>query len=86
MSTNYSLHLTKKCWTKYKKHKGSWEEYEREFLALMAERKIEEKLDPAIFSVPTAVDCSELEPEHLHRRLVLEYLNNRWGNLSIRHL
>jgi hypothetical protein len=48
----------------YKKHKGSWEEYEREFLALMAERKIEERLDPAVFSVPTALDCSELEPEH----------------------
>jgi Protein of unknown function, DUF488 len=70
----------------YKKHKGSCRGYEREFLALMADPKIEEKLDPTVFSAPTALDRSELEPERCHRRLVLEYLNNRWGNLSILHL
>lgn len=81
-----ALAPTQEMLDEYKKHKGKWEDYESKFLALMSERKIEEKLDPAIFSVPTVFLCSELMPEHCHRRLVLEYLNSRWGNLSIRHL
>ena len=67
----------------YKKHKGSWEEYEHRFLALMADRKVEEKLDPGIFAVPTVLLCSEPTPDHCHRRLVLEYLQQKWSNLTI---
>ncbi len=70
----------------YKKRKGTWQEYEMKFLALMSERRIEEKLDRSVFSAPTVLLCSELKPDHCHRRLVLEYLNNKWGNVSIRHL
>jgi uncharacterized protein (DUF488 family) len=70
----------------YKKKKGIWQEYERQFLSLMADRKIEKKLDRALFSTPTVLLCSEPEPEHCHRRLVLEYLRDKWGNLDIRHL
>lgn len=40
----------------YKKQRGSWEEYERRFLALLAERKVEERLDrKRLFDVPTAL-------------------------------
>jgi len=70
----------------YKKKKGAWEEYERKFLALMSERKIEQRIDRSIFSVPTVLLCSEPTPEHCHRRLVLEYLSNKWGTISVRHL
>ena len=71
---------------RYKKKKGSWEEYELRFVALMKERRIEEKLDRSLFSVPTALLCSEPTAEHCHRRLVLEYLGERWGDLRILHL
>jgi hypothetical protein len=37
----------------FKKKKGAWQEYEERFLALMAERKIEEKIDPSCFALPT---------------------------------
>ncbi len=77
---------TKEMLDDYKKHKGSWEEYERRFLALMADRKIEEKLDAGIFAVPTVLLCSEPTPDHCHRRLVLEYLQQKWSNLTIHHL
>jgi uncharacterized protein (DUF488 family) len=77
---------TKEMLDDYKKRKGSWEEYERRFLALMADRKVEENLDPAIFAVPTALLCSEPKPDHCHRRLVLEYLQQKWSNLTIHHL
>lgn len=70
----------------YRKGKGSWEEYERKFLALMRERKIETKLNRAIFSVPTVLLCSEATAEQCHRRLVLEYLSDKWGDLTVRHL
>lgn len=70
----------------YKKKKGAWEEYERGFLALMSERRIEENLDKSMFASPTVLLCSEPTPEHCHRRLVLEYLQKYWPDLTIRHL
>src|SRR5580693_8704684 len=41
----------------YKKQKGAWEDYARDFLALMAERKIEERLERALFAVPATLLC-----------------------------
>lgn len=70
----------------YRKQKGSWEEYERRFLDLMRERRIEERLDRHLFDIPTVLLCSEATPERCHRRLVLEYLQERWGDLRITHL
>jgi uncharacterized protein (DUF488 family) len=70
----------------YKKKKGSWPEYESKFLALMTERKIEDNLDRTLFSVPTVLLCSEPTAEYCHRRLVLEYLKEKWRDLEITHL
>ena len=70
----------------YKKKKISWQEYEQRFLELMAERKIEEKIDRSLFNGPTVLLCSEPKADRCHRRLVLEYLQNNWGNLKIIHL
>jgi hypothetical protein len=70
----------------YKKQKGSWEQYEKQFLALLADRKVEQRLDAGIFAVPTVLLCSEPTAEHCHRRLVLEYLQQKWFNLTIHHL
>ena len=70
----------------YKKQKGGWQEYERLFLSLMAFRKVEEELDRALFETPTVLLCSEHTAEHCHRRLVLEYLQDKWGDVDIIHL
>ena len=70
----------------FKKERGDWTEYERVFLALMAARKIENKIDPTLFDVPTTLLCSEPTAEHCHRRLVVEYLQRKWNNLEIKHL
>ena len=68
----------------YKKLGGSWADYESEFLDLMAARKIEQiersDLDGGCLL------CSEDKPHHCHRRLVAEYLRDRWGNIDIVHL
>ncbi len=70
----------------YKKRKGGWAEYEARFLVLMAEREIERRLDRSSFEIPSALLCSELSPDHCHRRLVLEYLREKWGEIKITHL
>ncbi len=71
---------------RFKKEKGSWSDYEQRFVALMRTRRVEEKLDRSLFSIPTALLCSEPAAEHCHRRLVLEYLAEKWGDLRILHL
>ncbi|NBB77874.1 MAG: DUF488 family protein [Verrucomicrobia bacterium] len=68
----------------YKKQKGDWGLYEQQFLDLMGKRKIEE-IDPAELDGGCLL-CSEDTPHHCHRRLVAEYLREKWGNLEIIHL
>ena len=70
----------------YKKNGGDWSDYERRFLDLLAERRIEEQLDRELFSLPTVLLCSEPTAEHCHRRLVLEYLKKKWGDVEAVHL
>lgn len=70
----------------YKKDGGDWQDYEREFLALMAARKIEHKYKLQDFDEACLL-CSEDKPHQCHRRLVCDYLNERWGSsLRVRHL
>ena len=70
----------------YKKKKISWQENEERFLNLMVERKIEENIDQSFFNGQTVLLCSESKADHCHRRLVLEYLQNKWDNFKINHL
>jgi uncharacterized protein (DUF488 family) len=70
----------------YKKEKSDWDVYEGRFLSLMAERKIEQRLKPEMLDGACLL-CSEATPHHCHRRLICEYLNEKWGGrLSVRHL
>jgi uncharacterized protein (DUF488 family) len=70
----------------YKKQKGSWDDYESRFLQLMADRRIEAAIDRSLFDVPTVLLCSERTADRCHRRLVLEYLDSRWGDVRAIHL
>lgn len=65
----------------YKKSKGPWGEYEKEFLLLMKQRRIEKTVSRDVLDGGCLL-CSEHEPEHCHRRLVAEYLNSAWGNVE----
>jgi len=77
---------TSEILTSYRKKKVGWLDYEKRFLDLMIERKVEGKINRNIFDQPTVLLCSESTAEHCHRRLVLEYLQSKWGNLEIIHL
>jgi len=68
----------------YKKNRGSWDDYEKRFVNLIAERHIEE-IDKASLEGACLL-CSEDKPHHCHRRLVAEYLREKWGDVEIVHL
>lgn len=69
----------------YKKDGGDWKNYERKFLNLMSARKVEETVSREIIDGGCLL-CSESTPEQCHRRLVVEYLCNKWGDIEILHL
>lgn len=69
----------------YKKKKGEWSAYERDFLALMKSRDIENNITREQIADGCLL-CSEEKPHHCHRRLVAEYLRERWTDLEIVHI
>ena len=69
----------------YKKKKGDWDVYEQQFLGLMRDRKIEQKVSSDMMDCACLL-CSEPKPHNCHRRLVAEYLSDTWKNVTINHL
>ncbi len=76
---------TQEMLDRYKKKKTDWSLYEREFLELMTARAIEKTIPRDIISEACLL-CSEDSPNRCHRRLVAEYLKERWGDVEIVHL
>jgi uncharacterized protein (DUF488 family) len=72
--------------TAYRKHGLSWIEYERLFLRLMDERRVLECLPRALFDRPVVLLCSEPTATRCHRRLVAEYLESHWDDVTVHHL
>lgn len=70
----------------YRKRKGPWSDFEASFLALMSERKIEDVIPRDLLDGRTVLLCSEPEAERCHRSLVLDYLAERWGDITPVHL
>ena len=76
---------TKEILDNSKKEKGKWLVYERDFKDLLERRRPEETLSGDLFDEACLL-CSEDRPEQCHRRLVAEYLANKWPNVKIFHL
>ena len=68
----------------YRRVKDGWAAYAGEFVELMGERRIE-TIDRARLDGGCLL-CSEDKPHHCHRRLVAEYLKQKWGDVEIEHL
>jgi uncharacterized protein (DUF488 family) len=54
-------------------------------MALLSNRQVEKKLTKDDFDRGCLL-CSEDTPDHCHRRLVAEYLNDKWGRIEITHI
>lgn len=80
-----SLAPTQEMLDAYKKQKGSWSEYESRFNELIQTREIETLASKELLDGACLL-CSEEKPHHCHRRLVAEYLQQRWTNVVITHL
>ena len=80
-----SLAPSKEVFDGLKKHHRDWDRYEREFLALMQKRRIED-ITPRETLDNACLLCTEDSPAHCHRRLVLEYLQSHWGTFEVVHL
>ena len=84
------LHLsdlapTQEMLADYRKEHKDWGRYGKEFLDLMRERRIEDRVPREVMD-ESCLLCSEDEPHHCHRRLVVEYLREHWGNVEVHHL
>ena len=69
----------------YKKYKGDWGIYERQFLDLMSVRQIENNIPREILDGGGLL-CSQDKPHHCHRRLIAEYFKEKWGDVEVEHL
>ena len=69
----------------FKKNKGSWPVYERDFLALLSARGVENSSSPELLHEACLL-CSEDKPAQCHRRLVAEYFQSQWSGVKIIHL
>ena len=76
---------TQEMLNQYKERRGDWTVYERQFVDLMKERKVEEAVSRESVAEGCLL-CSEDRPLHCHRRLVAEYLKEHWGDVEIVHL
>ncbi|NUM54280.1 MAG: DUF488 domain-containing protein [Candidatus Hydrogenedentes bacterium] len=84
------VHVPELCPTQdildaFKKNKGDWADYERDFNRLIEERRISETVSRELLDGGCLL-CSEDTPEHCHRRLVAEHLHAHWGGVEIVHL
>jgi len=59
-----------------------WTAYAAKFKRLIARRRIETKLDRARLD-GACLMCSEALPHHCHRRVVAEYLRERWNAVEV---
>jgi uncharacterized protein (DUF488 family) len=69
----------------YKKRKGDWNLYERDFLELMRTRAIERSASSDVVD-GSCLLCSEEKPQLCHRRLLAEYLQQAWPDVVIKHI
>ena len=76
---------TKDILDAYRKNDCDWKVYERKFLDLLKMRRIDEKVSRDLLDGGCLL-CSEDKPLHCHRRLVVEYLKEKWGQVEIEHI
>jgi uncharacterized protein (DUF488 family) len=76
---------TQDIFDEFKKKKGDWDVFEQKFVRLIKDRRIEKQVPREVIDEGCLL-CSEDKPHYCHRRLVAEYLREKWGRLQIEHL
>jgi uncharacterized protein (DUF488 family) len=76
---------TREMLDSYRKKSRDWIVYQETFLDLMRQRAVETTV-PRQLIMNCCLLCSEDKPDRCHRRLVVEYLKEHWGDIEVRHL
>jgi len=69
----------------YRRKEVSWREYEKLYLDLLNDRKVENIVDIESME-QCCLLCSEAKPDHCHRRLAANYMADAKEGISIIHL
>jgi uncharacterized protein (DUF488 family) len=77
---------TQELLDRYRKGGLPWSQYAEGFMHLLADRRVEDRLDRHLLKPRTALLCSEPTADRCHRRLVVEYLATKWDGVVARHL
>lgn len=81
-----SLAPTVEMLNDYRKKMISWEEYEKKYIHLLNERRVEVNMDEWMGDGIPCFLCSEHEPHRCHRRILVEYLRSFNQEIMINHL
>lgn len=66
---------------------GDWAKFEQNYLDLIQRRQVEHHVAPALFKDGVVLLCSEVKPDHCHRRLAADYLaHSLFPSANIEHL
>ena len=74
--------------TDWKKKRITWPEYEQRYHALMTEKNSVRDFMTRYYGVYESVCllCSEVSPEHCHRRLLAEMLHEQKNDIEVLHI
>lgn len=74
--------------TDWKKKRITWPEYEQRYHALMTERNSVRDFMTRYYGVYESVCllCSEVSPEHCHRRLLAEMFHEQKNDIEVLHI
>lgn len=66
---------------------ADWAKFEQGYLDLIRRRQVERHIGPGLFEDGVVLLCSEVKPDHCHRRLAAEYLaRSMLSDANIEHL
>jgi uncharacterized protein (DUF488 family) len=82
---NIDFAPTKDLLADYRNKKLTWTAYENEYFNLLDRRKIANKINIEELH-QNCLLCSEHTPEKCHRRLLAEFLQQRFGGIDVVHL
>lgn len=69
----------------YKNRLIEWEDYEKQFNELISTRHVHQNVTMEELNMACLL-CAEPMPDKCHRRLIAEYLKDKFPDLEIRHL
>lgn len=70
----------------YRHKEHTWQDFKKDYLKLLAERKIETTIDKKLLD-KSCLLCGEAEPGHCHREFLIEYLQAHWKDgIEVEHL